>query len=226
MRYILPLILFVLSLGPVYASQADRYFEFAMEKMREGNYAEAYCFLKPLAERGSSKAQYSLGWMYHNGYGLKINDEAAYFWWSQAAEKNPDAQFAIALLFEQGLGVKKDYDKAASYYVSAMQNGSEDAESYIRSQITGNNGKMRQPIIRAMEGKWGQLNGEPASIKSEKANIRSGGSTKNKILFVLNKGDQIQILAQEGKWYFMVHQEKARTGWVHRSLVLKASDQQ
>ncbi|UCB55385.1 MAG: sel1 repeat family protein, partial [Thiotrichales bacterium] len=49
----------------------------AVSAMRAGNYAEAYCVLKPYAESGDPEAQYNIGWMYLNGYGLMMNDKLA-----------------------------------------------------------------------------------------------------------------------------------------------------
>ena len=47
----------------------------------DGDYAEAYCLWRPLAEQGYAEAQYHLGWLYANGNGLAVDiDRALGFW--------------------------------------------------------------------------------------------------------------------------------------------------
>ena len=38
--------------------------EDAIAAMHTGDFAEAYCIMRPLAERGDADAQYNIGWMY------------------------------------------------------------------------------------------------------------------------------------------------------------------
>ena len=59
----------------------------AINAMRAGNFAEAYCVLKPYAESGDAEAQYNIGWMYLNGYGLMMNDSKALEWWRRASDQ-------------------------------------------------------------------------------------------------------------------------------------------
>ena len=63
------------------------------------------------------------------------------------------------------------------------------------------------------------VNKTPAVItKSETANIRFGPSTKNKILFSVEKGIPFKILKRKGKWIRIQHAD-GDTGWIHKSLV-------
>ncbi|MCB1737747.1 MAG: SEL1-like repeat protein, partial [Gammaproteobacteria bacterium] len=58
-----------------------------VESMEAGNFADAYCLWKPLAQQGYVEAQYSLGWMYANGYGLAMDEAQALSWWKRAADR-------------------------------------------------------------------------------------------------------------------------------------------
>ena len=100
----------------------------AMASMRHGDFAEAYCILRPHADNGNPDAQYNIGWMYLNGYGLAINDRLALEWWQRASSQGHiDANFSIAMLYSLGEGqVKKDKDKALDYYLLAAQAGHAD----------------------------------------------------------------------------------------------------
>ena len=108
--------------------------EDAVHAMREGNFAEAYCILRPHAEAGDAEAQYNVGWMYLNGYGLAINDSLALEWWQRAADQgHVDAIFSMAMLYSLGEGqVRKDMDRAVDLYLLAAEEGHEDARLIIR----------------------------------------------------------------------------------------------
>jgi len=201
------------------APQSPRYFDYAMEKMRDGDYAEAYCYLKPLAERGDNRAQYTLGWMYHNGYGLRINDEKALAWWKKAAaQKDPDALFALGLLYEQGMGVNKDPVEAARLYVWASEQGNEDALSLIRNYLGEPDSRLNPYLLEEISGQWGLL-GPTLSISSKMANIRKGPGKKYKIAFKLERGDPVTELERKGKWVHIGANGQAKIGWVHQSLL-------
>ncbi len=59
----------------------------------------------------------------------------------------------------------------------------------------------------------------PAVItKKDLCNIRSGPSTKKKILFSVEKGIPFKVLKREGRWLNVEHAD-GDTGWIHDSLV-------
>ncbi len=204
------------------APQDQGYFDYAMEKMRNGDYAEAFCYLKPLAERGDNRAQYTLGWMYHNGYGLHIDDEKALAWWKKAAaQKDPDALFALGLLYEQGMGVSKDPVEAARLYVWALEQGNEDALGLIRSHLSEPNSKLYPYLLEEIGGQWNLL-GPNLNISSRMANIRKGPGKKYKVAFKLEQGHSVTELERKGKWVHVGINGQTKNGWVHESLLTPA----
>ena len=59
----------------------------------------------------------------------------------------------------------------------------------------------------------------PAVItKKDQCNIRSGPSTKEKILFSVEKGIPFKILKRKGSWLHIEHADGDQ-GWIHNSLV-------
>lgn len=205
------------------AAQNPPYFDYAMEKMRDGDYAEAYCYLKPLAERGHNRAQYTLGWMYHNGYGLRIDDEKALAWWKKAAaQKDPDALFALGLLYEQGMGVSKDPGEAARLYVWALERGNDDAPGLIRNHLAEPESRLNPYLLNEVSGQWNLL-GPTLQISSEMANIRSGPGKKHKTAFKLKRDHTVTELDRRGKWVHIGVNGQAKAGWVHQSLVVPLS---
>ena len=75
----------------------------ARAAMQAGDYAEAYYLWRGMADTGDADAMYNLGWMYHNGYGLVIDDTEALRWWEQAASgESVDALYALGNLLRFG----------------------------------------------------------------------------------------------------------------------------
>jgi len=106
----------------------------AEKAMSFGNFAIAYCLWEPLASAGDSKAQFNIGWMYHNGYGLAIDDTAALNWWLKSAERGyTDAFYTLADLYLAGFGVDKDKDIAMGWYIAAAELGHEASLEVIHN---------------------------------------------------------------------------------------------
>lgn len=57
-------------------------FSDGLEAALVGDYATALKLWKPLAESGDAEAQYNLGWMYDNGYGLLQDHKRAHMWYN------------------------------------------------------------------------------------------------------------------------------------------------
>ena len=65
-------------------------FEDARAAYQAGDYQKAFRLLKPLAEQGLADAQFNLGWMYANGWGVPEDYVQAYAWYSIAAAQGPE----------------------------------------------------------------------------------------------------------------------------------------
>lgn len=89
-----------------------------------GQYEIAYKILLPLAENGYSKAQATVGWMYHIGKGKKKDLARALDWYEKAARDNhPVALNNIGVFYEQGLHVGKSPKTAARWYRESAEWG-------------------------------------------------------------------------------------------------------
>ena len=192
----------------------------AINAMRAGNFAEAYCVLKPYAESGDPEAQYNIGWMYLNGYGLMMNDKTALEWWQRASEQGyVDATFSIAMLYSLGEGqVEQDMDKAIEFYLMAVEDGHEDANMIIRSMLARNDKAIqgrKQEIIRT----YGYLLGPLFDVKVERANLRRKPSLESQIVTVLNQGEAMVELSAKGKWMQVGVLKSGEVAWIYRSLL-------
>jgi hypothetical protein len=74
------------------------------------DYATAARLLQPLAEHGNSGAQFDLGYLYENGYGVRLNYSSAATWYRKAADQGEvGAQERLGVMYEDGRGVPQDY---------------------------------------------------------------------------------------------------------------------
>lgn len=84
------------------------------------NDMEAAKWFGKAAEQGEPEAQFGLGAMYANGYGMPQDFAAAARWFKKAAEQgNPAPNFYLGLFYENGLGVARNYAEAAKWYAKA-----------------------------------------------------------------------------------------------------------
>ena len=173
----------------------------AVDAMRSGDFAEAYCIMRPLADDGDADAQYNIGWMYLNGYGLRVNDSLALEWWSKASEQgHADASFSIGMLYSLGEGeVPKDESIAIDYYLQAAENGQEDAITILQSMMLRNEPEMRARMNAILQ-QHALLFGLPRKVKANKLNARSGPSTDDKVVLKLIKGQAVLEMFKQGKW--------------------------
>lgn len=227
LRYISRLVaavLFVISTNAVAASKMDR----AVDAMRSGDFAVAYCIMRPLAEYGNAEAQYNIGWMYMNGYGLRVNDKLALEWWQKASSRNnADASFSIGMLYSLGEGdVPRDADKAIDYYVLAMEQGHEDAITVLQTMMLKNDKDIRNRM-HAIVSQHADAFGIKRRVKVDRLNARNGASTEDGIVAGLQKGQVVLEIFRQGKWSQVVVLDDEtidRAVWVYNPLLEDLSD--
>ena len=80
--------------------------------------------IKKAAEQGQAGAQFSLGVMYDQGYGVTEDDAEALRWYRLAAEQGyAGAQYILGLMYAQGEGVPEDDAEAVRWYQMAAEQG-------------------------------------------------------------------------------------------------------
>jgi uncharacterized protein YgiM (DUF1202 family) len=215
------LLLCALLLGPASCSAANApdEFEAGMQALTAGDYAEAYCRWKPLAEGGHAEAQYHLGWLYANGNGLSVDIGRALDWWMKAAgQGHADAQFAVGLAYTTGEGIKADLDEAVDWYLAAARRGHQDARD-ILIRLNGD------PAVKLLE-RHPELAGEPwfgwrAVITGERINVRGGPGTEHTVVAQLDKGQQVRVIGQRGDWYMVTLDPagEAQPAWIFKALL-------
>ncbi len=64
-----------------------------MAAYQRGDYATALREWRPLAEQGNAEAQYNLGLMYDNGWGVPQDYVQAHMWYKLATSKRPPSEY-------------------------------------------------------------------------------------------------------------------------------------
>jgi uncharacterized protein len=112
----------------------------ALAAYRKGDYAKALRHVRPPAERGDPRAQFTLGLMYLNARGVPQDDLVAATWFRRAADQDDAAaQFNLGLMYTEGRGVPQDFAEAAKWYRLAAGRGHAQAQynlalSYARGE--------------------------------------------------------------------------------------------
>ena len=92
------------------------------------------------ARLGNADAQFELGCMYHDGYGVRQDYLEAAKWYLRAAEQgHASGQFNLGLMHWLGVGATHDYAEAVRWFRRAADQGDEKAQfalglSYFHGQ--------------------------------------------------------------------------------------------
>lgn len=88
------------------------------------DYETALSLWQPLAEAGDSDAQFGLGQMYGNGFGVPMDDALAIKWYGQAAEQgHPQALNNLGIMHQNGWGVPQSDAEATRLFTLAAEQG-------------------------------------------------------------------------------------------------------
>ncbi|NIV17880.1 MAG: sel1 repeat family protein [Woeseiaceae bacterium] len=106
-----------------------------------GDYETAMAECLPLAEEGIAEAQFCVGQMYANGFGVMMDDAAAIKWYGLAATAGDSkAQYQLGVMHANGWGVDMNDAQAAEYYRQAAEKGHSCAQrslAYVTSRGIG-----------------------------------------------------------------------------------------
>lgn len=82
------------------------------------------------SKKGSSKAQYTLGYIYEQGLGVEIDyKKAVEFYKKSALQGDPIGQCNLGYMYEKGLGIEVDLKKAVLWYEKSALQGDEVAKT-------------------------------------------------------------------------------------------------
>jgi hypothetical protein len=202
---------FILLLVVSFAALAGD-FARGMQSMEKGDFAEAYCIWRPLAEQGHQDAAYHLGWLYANGNGLKVDAEKAIYWWTESADQgHTDAQFALGLAYTTGEGIKKSEGEALRWYLMAAKGGHEDAREMIRVKVRTGAEVIHTHLDYLITQQW---LGQTVRVKAGKANLRSGPGTDNRLIGRVEVDTLLIAIYEKDGWYQVIRPDDLSYGWI------------
>lgn len=125
-----------------------------------GDYANALAEFQPLADQGNMDGQYFVGFLYHNGFGVKPNQPEALKWFQKAAEQgDPRSQYYVGIIYATGKGVAKDLQKADLWLTLSATNPKTSYRDslYTREEISKVEKKMtpeQLAQVKEMVSNW------------------------------------------------------------------------
>jgi TPR repeat protein len=115
--------------APLAAAPADSQFRSGLSAYNSGDYLKALDIWLPLAQKEDAPSQAGVGFIYHRGLGVDIDDQKAFFWLRKAAEHGqPEGQMMLGTLYFYGQGVARSYIQAYAWCDVAQDGGNADAE--------------------------------------------------------------------------------------------------
>lgn len=125
--------------------------EDGMKAYERKNFAKAFPLLLPQAEQGNAKAQYAVGRMYEDGYGVAQDYTEAAKWYRMSAEQgDPHAQHALSVMYAVGWGVPADARESAMWVRKAAIQGYYYAENDLGSKYANGRGVPKDYVLAYM----------------------------------------------------------------------------
>ena len=98
--------------------------EKGLEAYNIGDYETSLTECQPLADEGVADAQFCVGRLYANGFGVAMDDAQALHWYGLAAEQGQyEAQYNLGVMHANGWGVEMNDETAANWFRKAATKG-------------------------------------------------------------------------------------------------------
>ncbi len=115
-------------------SSIEKDYKDGLDAYERKDYVRALNNWRPLAEQGVAVAQFSLGQMYRQGYGVpQDHKESARLFLLAAKQGRADAQSNLGALYYKGIGVPQDYNESFRWRKLAAKQGEPTAQLALGS---------------------------------------------------------------------------------------------
>lgn len=212
------------------AANAD--YQAGAQAFEQGAHARAAQIWQPLANANDPRAQYGLGLLYHNGWGMPARDALrAQHWYTLAAERgHPGAQYNLAVMRDTGDGVPRDSAQAAFWYAEAARQGLPAAAYNLALMTLAGDGLRRDPAqaVRWLEharplDRARLIAALPqARVTVRGARLRAGPRLDAPIQAALRRGESLRVFTQKGDWsevWQINDNGPDRVGWMATRLI-------
>ena len=115
----------------------DKFYDEAVELYNDGRHTVATNRLYKLALRGHAWSMDAIGSLCERTVGDdKYWHRSAAFWFREAAKRgDADAQYNLGRLYYEGKGVRRDYRKAAKWFLASAEQGGVNVDEETMSKI-------------------------------------------------------------------------------------------
>jgi TPR repeat protein len=119
---------FMLSQSVVFGADLKK----GLAAFNEGDYQTSLAECQPLADEGNAVAQFCVGRLYANGFGVPMDDAQAIKWYGLAAAAgHAEAQYNLGVMHANGWGVPMNEVPAAEFYRLAAEQGFAPAQAAL-----------------------------------------------------------------------------------------------
>lgn len=126
-------LLLLLSAAPSWGAE----FAIGQDAYDSGDYQTALAEWQPLAEAGDANAQFGMGLLYANGFGVPLDDNEALKWYLLAAAQNHGmAENNLGVMYANGWGVPQSDEEAFKWYGLAAEHGVIDAQMVLADRFS------------------------------------------------------------------------------------------
>ena len=127
------LVAFIAAIFLVMTGCAGPNYQKGVKNYKPENAAAAVKELKPLAEQGNAEAQFNLGSLYYQGWGVPQDYKEAAKWFRKAAgQRHVYAQVTLGTIYAEGVQgvIEKDYPQALMWFIFAAAQGDLEAMEF------------------------------------------------------------------------------------------------
>ena len=120
--------------------------------LNQKNYVDALKWYRKAAEQGQRDAQYNLGIMYDQGWGVTKDEIEAVKWFMKAATQgHAGAQYNLGCAYRDGKGVRQNFVEANKWYLKAAEQGHAEAQNSIGISYLRGRGDFAKDSQKAIE---------------------------------------------------------------------------
>lgn len=114
---------------------------------KSGDYETALNEWQPLAEQGDARAQFGLGLLYADGFGVPMDDARALDWFGRAAgQGDANAQYRLGVMHQNGWGVPMSDEAAAAWFEKAAEQGITEAQVALGQVYAASYSSLFDPV--------------------------------------------------------------------------------
>lgn len=191
--------------------------------------------MRPLAEQGDASAQYNMGVLYDQGYGVPQSYDTARQWYQEAAAQgNAKAAHNLGIMYESGKGVEADPKKAARWFKQAADGDEPAAQNNLAVLYVRGEGVPRDMGLAAYWAAQAAAGGNQSAIDNlpeiisdlphshvngNDVNVRSGPSKKDKIVTRAGSATELVKIKHQDDWTQVLFPRDYQIGWIANALL-------